>query len=226
MDELAVGDPALLATDVGPVIDDDALAMLDAPCASDARGARAGIHRAPARAERARGTFVAPLAVEIDSLGALQREVFGPVAARRALSRRRDLDALVDAINATGYGLTLGIHTRIDATAQRIAARAARRQRLRQPQHDRRRGRRAAFRRRGAVRHRARRRAARTTCIASPPSGPSPPTPRPSAATRGCCRWRRAERRRRAALTRARRPALRKLCTASRARRHIDSALP
>jgi RHH-type proline utilization regulon transcriptional repressor/proline dehydrogenase/delta 1-pyrroline-5-carboxylate dehydrogenase len=60
------------------------------------------------------------MAVEIDSLGALKREVFGPVV-HLLTYRARDLDAVVAGINALGYGLTLGIHTRIDGLAQRIA---------------------------------------------------------------------------------------------------------
>jgi len=118
MDELLVGDPARLATDIGPVIDDAALTMLDRHAADIVKGARWS-HRAPA-ASGDRGRFFAPLAVEIDSLDRLQREVFGPVV--HVLSyRARDLDAVVARVNALGYGLTLGIHTRIDGLAQRLA---------------------------------------------------------------------------------------------------------
>ena len=77
-----------------------------------------------------------------------------PGAARRRRGTPTGLDALVDAINATGYGLTLGIHSRIDATIDAHRVARARRQRLRQPQHDRRGRRRAAVRRRGPVGHR------------------------------------------------------------------------
>jgi RHH-type proline utilization regulon transcriptional repressor/proline dehydrogenase/delta 1-pyrroline-5-carboxylate dehydrogenase len=67
-----------------------------------------------------KGRFFAPLAVEIDSLERLQREVFGPVV--HVLSyRAKDLDAVVAAVNRLGFGLTLGIHTRIDGLAQRVA---------------------------------------------------------------------------------------------------------
>ncbi|HEV7606332.1 MAG TPA: bifunctional proline dehydrogenase/L-glutamate gamma-semialdehyde dehydrogenase PutA [Steroidobacteraceae bacterium] len=117
MDELVLGDPARLGTDVGPVIDDEAMAML-ARHAAQLKSAPWS-HRAPA-AVNSRGRFFAPLAVEIESLGALQREVFGPVV-HLVTYRARDLDAVVAAINALGYGLTLGIHTRIDGLAQRIA---------------------------------------------------------------------------------------------------------
>jgi len=120
MDEIVVGDPALLSTDVGPVIDDEALRMLDGYAAQVVKGARWS-HRAPQN-KGAGGRFFAPLAVEIDSLAALEREVFGPVV-HLVRYRARDLDSLIDAINRMGYGLTLGIHTRIDGLAQRVARR-------------------------------------------------------------------------------------------------------
>ena len=118
MDEIAVGDPARLATDVGPVIDEDALKMLEAHRIAITTGA-SWSHRAPVPAAQG-GRFFAPLAVEIDSLGKLQREVFGPVV-HVVRYRARDLDSVVDAVNRLGFGLTLGIHTRIDGLAQRIA---------------------------------------------------------------------------------------------------------
>jgi RHH-type proline utilization regulon transcriptional repressor/proline dehydrogenase/delta 1-pyrroline-5-carboxylate dehydrogenase len=121
MDELVVGDPALLATDVGPVIDEAAREVLE-------RHARAIVERAawhhrcnPGPATRG-GTFVAPLAVQIDSIGVLEREVFGPILHVLPF-RARDLESLVDAINGTGYGLTFGVHSRIDSTVRRVAAR-------------------------------------------------------------------------------------------------------
>src|SRR6188508_279635 len=118
MDELVLGDPALIGTDVGPVIDDDALSMLEKHAAAVTKGAKWSHRARPAAGSR--GRFFAPLAVEIDSLGSLQREVFGPVV-HVVSYRARDLDSVVSAINAMGYGLTLGIHTRIDGLAQRIA---------------------------------------------------------------------------------------------------------
>jgi RHH-type proline utilization regulon transcriptional repressor/proline dehydrogenase/delta 1-pyrroline-5-carboxylate dehydrogenase len=118
MDDLVLGDPARLETDVGPVIDDDALAMLEKHAAQITRGA-SWSHRAP-KAANPKGRFFAPLAVEIESLASMQREVFGPVV-HLLKYRARDLDAVIAAVNALGYGLTLGIHTRIDGLAQRIA---------------------------------------------------------------------------------------------------------
>jgi RHH-type proline utilization regulon transcriptional repressor/proline dehydrogenase/delta 1-pyrroline-5-carboxylate dehydrogenase len=122
MDELVVGDPADLATDVGPVIDREALEVLERHAARIVQGARWS-HRLPLRSDVERGWFFAPLAVEIDRLDVLEREVFGPVL-HVLRYRASDLDRLVDAINATGYGLTLGLHTRIDSTVQRVRRRA------------------------------------------------------------------------------------------------------
>jgi RHH-type transcriptional regulator, proline utilization regulon repressor / proline dehydrogenase / delta 1-pyrroline-5-carboxylate dehydrogenase len=122
MDELVVGDPALLSTDVGPVIDGEALAVLERHAERIVRGARWS-HRLALPAGLERGSFFAPLAVEIDAIGALEREVFGPVL-HVLRWRARDLEGLIDAINGTGYGLTLGVHTRIDSTVDRIRARA------------------------------------------------------------------------------------------------------
>jgi RHH-type proline utilization regulon transcriptional repressor/proline dehydrogenase/delta 1-pyrroline-5-carboxylate dehydrogenase len=121
MDELVVGDPALLATDVGPAIDAEARAVLERHAAAVVRGAPWS-HRCRLGAATARGHFVAPLAVQIESLGVLEREVFGPVL-HVLTYRSRELEQMVDAVNATGYGLTFGIHSRIDGTVRRVAAR-------------------------------------------------------------------------------------------------------
>ncbi|MBP3983738.1 bifunctional proline dehydrogenase/L-glutamate gamma-semialdehyde dehydrogenase PutA [Pseudoxanthomonas helianthi] len=121
MDELKIGDPGLLSTDVGPVIDADALKILEDHAARMAGEARL-IKQANLGDEAAHGTFFAPRAWELKSLDQLQREVFGP--ALHVLRWKADqLDAVIDAINATGYGLTLGVHSRIDETIDRIAAR-------------------------------------------------------------------------------------------------------
>ncbi|KAF1712167.1 bifunctional proline dehydrogenase/L-glutamate gamma-semialdehyde dehydrogenase [Pseudoxanthomonas kalamensis DSM 18571] len=121
MAELAVGDPGLLSTDVGPVIDDDALQILQAHAERMDREARP-IACAEAGEATAHGSFFAPRAYELASLSQLQREVFGPVL--HVIRWKADrLDAVIDAINATGYGLTLGVHSRIDETIERIAAR-------------------------------------------------------------------------------------------------------
>ena len=122
MAELKVGDPALLSTDVGPVIDADALELLKAHCQRmDAQARHIGT--VPMEADLALGTFFAPRAYELDALNQLQREVFGPVL-HVIRWKAEQLDAVIDQINATGYGLTLGIHSRIDETVDRIVSRA------------------------------------------------------------------------------------------------------
>ncbi|MGQ0384429.1 MAG: bifunctional proline dehydrogenase/L-glutamate gamma-semialdehyde dehydrogenase PutA [Gammaproteobacteria bacterium] len=122
MDLLAVGDPALLATDVGPVIDESARETLERHAEAILRGAR-WHHRSRLPAGLARGHWFAPLAVEIEGLSRLEREVFGPVLHLVRFPGER-LEAVLDEINASGYGLTLGVHTRIDGVARRIASRA------------------------------------------------------------------------------------------------------
>jgi RHH-type transcriptional regulator, proline utilization regulon repressor / proline dehydrogenase / delta 1-pyrroline-5-carboxylate dehydrogenase len=121
MEELKIGDPRLLLTDVGPVIDQAALDMLRSHAESIVKGAR-WHHACRLGTEHDKGTFFAPLAVEIDSLSRLTREVFGPIVHLVRYSAHK-LDQVIEAVNATGYGLTLGVHTRVDATARYIAAR-------------------------------------------------------------------------------------------------------
>ena len=120
LNELTTGDAADPATDVGPVINAAAHATLTRQIAALQGSARL-IARAPLHARFA-ATHIAPVAFEIANISVLQEEVFGPVL--HVLRWHGDVDALVDAINALGYGLTLGVQTRIDARAQRIAARA------------------------------------------------------------------------------------------------------
>jgi RHH-type proline utilization regulon transcriptional repressor/proline dehydrogenase/delta 1-pyrroline-5-carboxylate dehydrogenase len=122
MDDLRIGDPALLATDVGPVIDREALSMLEQHAKRVTAGG-AWHHRVKLPPGTERGRFFAPLVVELPSLESLEREVFGPIV-HVVRYRAVDLDQVVDAVNAMGYGLTLGVHTRIDSVAQRIASRA------------------------------------------------------------------------------------------------------
>ncbi len=154
--ELALGDPADPATDVGPVIDAEAKANLEKYLAAmrKARWAKLRYAGATPRGALSRGTYVAPHIVELDGPARLTREVFGPIL-HVVRWKAGDLDALTDAIAATGYGLTLGIHTRIDETVRRDRGAAPGRQRLRQPQHDRRGRRHPAFRRLRSLRHRA-----------------------------------------------------------------------
>ncbi len=120
--ELASGDPARLSTDVGPVIDREAadnirrhLARLDA-------GAKRLL---PAETAPA-GNLIAPHAYEVASIDQVTSEIFGPVLqiARWGSGALADPAAVIERINALGYGLTLGIQTRIDSRAQALAARA------------------------------------------------------------------------------------------------------
>ena len=121
MAELRVGDPALLATDVGPVIDEEASAVL-AGHAERMRREATLIYECPLPAGLERGVFFAPRAFEIDRLGRLEREVFGPILHVVRWQRDR-FDDLLAAINATGYGLTLGVHSRIDETVEAVRRR-------------------------------------------------------------------------------------------------------
>ena len=122
MAELTVGDPGLPSTDVGPVIDEDAKVILVAHAAR-MKGEAKPIAEATLGAGTEHGTFFAPTAWELKSINELDREKFGP-ALHVVRWKADELDAVVDAINATGYGLTLGIHSRIDATIDRIVSRA------------------------------------------------------------------------------------------------------
>jgi RHH-type proline utilization regulon transcriptional repressor/proline dehydrogenase/delta 1-pyrroline-5-carboxylate dehydrogenase len=123
MAELSIGNPDRLSTDVGPVITEEARRNIQGHIeAMRAKGH--AVHALPLPPECAHGSFVAPTLIEIAALSDLRREVFGPVL--HVLRFRRDaMDALVDDINATGYGLTFGIHSRIDETIERVAARVA-----------------------------------------------------------------------------------------------------
>jgi RHH-type transcriptional regulator, proline utilization regulon repressor / proline dehydrogenase / delta 1-pyrroline-5-carboxylate dehydrogenase len=121
MDQLSLGDPGLLSTDVGPVIDDDALGMLQRH-AERMDGEAKKIREARLSEACAHGTFFAPRAYEIPSMDVLGKEVFGPVlhVVRYAADK---LDDVIGQINRTGYGLTLGIHSRVDETVEYIASR-------------------------------------------------------------------------------------------------------
>ena len=120
--ELRVGDPGQLATDIGPLIDEAARERLVRHAERMARAARL-VQRVPLDPGLDAGFFFAPQAFEIETIEQLEGEVFGPIlhVVRFAGSR---LDQVVDAINGTGYGLTLGVHSRIDQTIERVLERA------------------------------------------------------------------------------------------------------
>jgi len=121
MDELKIGDPALLANDIGPVIDEEALDVLERHV-SQIRAAGKLIHQCSLDAGTRRGTFMAPVAVEIDTIQRLEKEVFGPVL-HVIRYRSSELDQVLESINQTGYGLPLGVHSRIDSAARYIGKR-------------------------------------------------------------------------------------------------------
>lgn len=116
--ELRLGDPRDLAVQVGPVIDAEAKARLDAYAAQIAGRARL-VYRGDAPSD---GYYVAPQIYEIAGPQALTEEVFGPIL-HVARFAGRDLDSVLDRLAANGYGLTLGIHSRIDTIVARIVAR-------------------------------------------------------------------------------------------------------
>jgi RHH-type proline utilization regulon transcriptional repressor/proline dehydrogenase/delta 1-pyrroline-5-carboxylate dehydrogenase len=121
MRTLVIGDPLSIATDVGPVIDDEARRGLVAHAERMGREARTRVTlELPPGTEE--GTFFAPRVFEIDSLAQVEREVFGPILHVRRWRRDR-LDGMLDEIAATGYGLTLGIHSRIDETVAAVRRR-------------------------------------------------------------------------------------------------------
>jgi RHH-type proline utilization regulon transcriptional repressor/proline dehydrogenase/delta 1-pyrroline-5-carboxylate dehydrogenase len=112
MEALKVGDPGDLMTDLGPVIDEDAKKLLEAHLEWLDKNATK-VCRPPLPNETAHGCYVAPAFYEISSLNQLNRENFGPILHVIRFPGDR-LDEVVDQINATGYGLTLGLQSRID----------------------------------------------------------------------------------------------------------------
>ena len=123
MRELAIGRTDRLETDVGPVISAEALAGLrDYVDGMRARGF--AVEAQPLPEGAGHGTFMAPTLIEIGAVTDVEREVFGPVL-HVLRFRREHLDALIDDINATGYALTFGLHTRIDETVARVTTRIA-----------------------------------------------------------------------------------------------------
>ncbi|MET0963035.1 MAG: bifunctional proline dehydrogenase/L-glutamate gamma-semialdehyde dehydrogenase PutA, partial [Noviherbaspirillum sp.] len=122
MRELRIGRPDSLAVDVGPVIDEEARDALRAYLAR-AAGQGSVLFEMPLDAGCNHGSFVAPTVLTIPDFSVLEREVFGPVL-HVLRYRREDLARLLGQINASGYGLTLGIHSRIDETVNTIVGQA------------------------------------------------------------------------------------------------------
>ena len=118
MDELQVGDPSLLSTDVGPVIDLAAKSGIEAHIAThEIQGKVLKTVPVPAT-----GLFVAPTVIKLAGIEELQEEIFGPVL-HVATFAAHELDKVVDTINAQGYGLTFGVHTRVDARVEQLVSR-------------------------------------------------------------------------------------------------------
>ena len=115
--ELQVGDPAALATDVGPLIDAEAHAGIARHVARLRREATL-VGEAPLP-PHAPADALAPVAFEVQRIADVKEEVFGPVL--HVVRWSGDAEAVVREVNALGYGLTLGIQTRIDSRAQRLA---------------------------------------------------------------------------------------------------------
>jgi RHH-type proline utilization regulon transcriptional repressor/proline dehydrogenase/delta 1-pyrroline-5-carboxylate dehydrogenase len=126
--ELTIGDPRDPSVHLGPVIDQDAKERLDAHVARMQREAVRCWYAGPNPSPRGEGfgesrsLFVAPHVFELDRAEALGEEVFGPIL-HVVRYRAGELDALLQALEASGYGLTLGIHSRIDATVERVVDR-------------------------------------------------------------------------------------------------------
>ncbi len=118
MDELRLGDPWELFTDVGPVIDEQSRRKIEAHVGRYESAGRL-LKKLPVPET---GLFSAPAVLEVDGIADLEQEVFGPVL-HVARFEADEIDAVVDAINRTGYGLTFGLHTRIDDRVQQIVDR-------------------------------------------------------------------------------------------------------
>ncbi len=116
MDELTLGNPWDLSTDIGPVIDDAARARIQAHIDTYEKNGNL-IHRLKTPGQ---GTFVAPTVLRVNGIADLAEEVFGPVL-HIATFKADELDAVISAINASGYGLTFGLHTRISSRVRQVS---------------------------------------------------------------------------------------------------------
>lgn len=126
MQQLRVGNPALLKTDIGPVIDLEAQSNIQKHI-DQMRSKGHSVHQLMLNPEQdqtlAQGTFIPPTLIELPNLDDLQREVFGPVL-HIIRYKYGQLEQLLEQINAKGYGLTMGLHTRIDETIQTVITHA------------------------------------------------------------------------------------------------------
>ncbi|MGR9045831.1 MAG: bifunctional proline dehydrogenase/L-glutamate gamma-semialdehyde dehydrogenase PutA [Gammaproteobacteria bacterium] len=118
MHQLTLGHPGEFATDIGPVISSEASQQLTRHITAMRKEARI-LYQMPCDESLSSGSFFTPCLIELTDLGQLEGEVFGPVL-HVIRYRADDLDRVIDAVNATGYGLTLGIHSRIGDTLRKI----------------------------------------------------------------------------------------------------------
>ncbi|WP_417642275.1 trifunctional transcriptional regulator/proline dehydrogenase/L-glutamate gamma-semialdehyde dehydrogenase [Enterobacter kobei] len=127
MAECRMGNPERLSTDIGPVIDADAKASIENHIQTMRAKGRNVFQAVYENRDDAKewntGTFIPPTLIELDRFDELSKEVFGPVL-HVVRYRRETLDALIEQINASGYGLTLGVHTRIDETIAKVTGSA------------------------------------------------------------------------------------------------------
>jgi RHH-type proline utilization regulon transcriptional repressor/proline dehydrogenase/delta 1-pyrroline-5-carboxylate dehydrogenase len=121
MSVLNTGDPYKLSTDIGPVIDNAAKETLEAHKTLLSETAKL-LYEIQLPDDLSRGSFFGPAAFEIDALSQLTGEVFGPIL-HIIRYKSAHLDKIIQDINTTGYGLTMGIHSRIDETVQYIQKR-------------------------------------------------------------------------------------------------------
>ncbi|MBS1054578.1 bifunctional proline dehydrogenase/L-glutamate gamma-semialdehyde dehydrogenase PutA [Gluconobacter kondonii] len=121
VEELRVGNPAELHTDVGPVISAEARSGIQTYI-DESRALGRPVWSLPLPESMEKGTFIAPTIIEIDSLADLKGEVFGPVL-HVLRFESRGFEALLNAINQSGYGLTFGLHTRIESRMAHVTSR-------------------------------------------------------------------------------------------------------
>jgi RHH-type proline utilization regulon transcriptional repressor/proline dehydrogenase/delta 1-pyrroline-5-carboxylate dehydrogenase len=120
--EWLIGDPMQLSTDIGPVIDVDAKAMLERH-KEKMRASAKVIYEMPLPPDCEQGLFFAPCIYELENFDQLESEIFGPIL-HVIRYKGNELEKVIDSINAKGYGLTLGIHSRIDDHIEMVCARA------------------------------------------------------------------------------------------------------
>ncbi|MZR29153.1 bifunctional proline dehydrogenase/L-glutamate gamma-semialdehyde dehydrogenase PutA [Sneathiella litorea] len=122
MAELKIGNPWDISVDVGPVIDTDAKKMIEEHCMELEKAGRL-IKKLPLPAGAKAGCFASPAAYRIDGIEELKKEIFGPIL-HIVTFKADEVNKVVEKINGTGYGLTLGLHTRVDTRVQDVCDRA------------------------------------------------------------------------------------------------------